>query len=106
MEFVQNYSRPLSSDAFSGFGSIDSEIHDQEIREAQQHLFSVVIVDYAKKINSQNDFDLSTLKTDLHDSGINFRYLGKIRSLLTNSEVSTKILIECVARVCKSHLKE
>lgn len=107
MEFVQNYKIPLSSDGFSNFGSIDAEIHNQEIEEAHQYLLSTVIVNYAKKLESEKTFDLSSLKTDLHDNGINFRYLGKIRSLISdNQKLSTNLLIECIARVCKSHLKE
>lgn len=40
MEFVQNYSRPLSPDAFSNFGLIDAEIHNEEVRQAHQYLLN------------------------------------------------------------------
>lgn len=31
-EFVRNYNIPLSSDAFSGFGKDDSDVHDLEVK--------------------------------------------------------------------------
>lgn len=42
-DYCQSYGRPLSSDAYSGFGSHDAAIHDRELDEATMHLESVVI---------------------------------------------------------------
>lgn len=51
----------------------------------------------------------STIKEyliSMHQQGINFRYLGYLRrSTSSNSKLSTDILIECLARLFKCHLR-
>src|SRR5690242_19435780 len=45
-EFVLKYRTPLSSDAFSGFGTTDNQIHNREVREATRYLLESVIPGY------------------------------------------------------------
>ena len=44
--------RPLSSDAFTLFGSIDKEGHEQEVREAIDMLINEIIPLLAKKLET------------------------------------------------------
>ena len=43
LEFVKTYKCRLSSDAFTLFGSIDSNIHNREVKEATTYLQTQII---------------------------------------------------------------
>lgn len=51
----------MSSDAYSGFGSHDAEIHNREVDEATIHLESVVIPKFSAWLE---DNDLGTSSED------------------------------------------
>jgi hypothetical protein len=116
MEFVRKFTKPLCSDAFSKMGKHNYAEHCLDIVDAhiyftntgtlfffkENNIFSV-IPDLAKKMNTSHS--PSNWISIVHKSGVNYRYLGIIRSLLTQHEPTRNVTIECVARVLKSHLK-
>ena len=111
-EFLRDYSIPLSSDAFSGFGSIDKAIHDAEVVEAGNYLYQNVIPNFAKnelvtQINVE-DFTEVRLTEILHRSGINCRHLGLVRKEVPpHFELMKKLLLtEIIARTLSQLLRE
>src|SRR5690348_11728163 len=76
-EFVQQISKPLSSDAFSAFGADNNNEHNNEIVEVFEKLELEIIPRVAAElINSKEILKKSQLKLYLHQNGINLRYLG------------------------------
>lgn len=51
-EFVREYERPLSSDAFSKFGEDDHQSHNQEVRDASEKLKVEVVRRFADELES------------------------------------------------------
>jgi hypothetical protein len=104
-----SYGRPLSSDAFSAFGSTDSEIHNREIEEATLHMESVVVPKFSDWLEdnepgtTSDDHSLSQL---MHRNGINVRYLGVLYHLAKRSVVRKAIFREICVRVIKNTLRE
>jgi hypothetical protein len=94
-EFVSKYPRPLSSDAFSGFGKYDSEshVHNAEVRDATEYLQKKLVPRFAVFLESLDKKKLKTLRLNeiLHREGINvrlvtffffFRHISFLTSLL------------------------
>ena len=119
-EFVAKYEKPLSSDAFSLFGKNgDYEEINNDARKATDYLRDRVIPDLAFHLSRQaverwgQDVDFSQFTTDhleqltsdLHNAGVNLRYLGRIYLQSTDSRVQRLALTEMVARVLKHTLR-
>ncbi|GAM25978.1 hypothetical protein SAMD00019534_091530 [Acytostelium subglobosum LB1] len=113
-ELVRTFDRPLSSDAFTGWGSEDpkQEQHNEDIIEATSHLFDIVIRQAATELESlakqelfKDTFDIGPF---VHKFGINLRHLGRLRSMIdsSNTKVRRLILNEMVVRVLKSAIKD
>lgn len=78
---VFKYHQALSSDAFSGFGRADEEVHNNEVWLATKFLLERVIPDMAIALND-GKYKIKTgssLCQILHKAGINLRYLGLLR---------------------------
>jgi hypothetical protein len=99
-EFVEKYAVPLSSDAFSKWGSYDPQyrLYEQNVREATQHLHTVVIPETAKELDSKWSSVATTLPEFLHAKGVNLRHLGKVRKSTVNTECNTTLLREMIVR--------
>lgn len=54
-EFLRKYSRPLSSDVFTKWGTIDRREHNLEVREATAFLFGVIIPAFARKAETDSE---------------------------------------------------
>lgn len=81
---VFSYQSPLSSDAFSGFGRADEEVHNTEVWHATEFLLQSVIPRMAEAL-SDGKYRVKTgrsLCQTLHKAGINLRYLGLMRARL------------------------
>ena len=111
-EFVRMYHKPLSSDAFSCWGRCNSKIHNQEVREATQYLYDVIIPKFAdelyKKKSNVKDIRLTE---SLHSSGINCRHIGRVRKALQQygesaAGLSKLLMTEMVARLLSGLLKQ
>ncbi len=108
-ELVKNSKVPLSSDAFSFFGTHESKVHNAEVRTAFNHLMDEVIPTFAKElankavvVNSESD-----LAREMHARGINMRYLSRVRQFLPSSDRGrAMIMTSMVSRVCKAILRK
>lgn len=107
-EFVRSYPKPLSSDAFSKFESIDVEEHNQDIRAATELLKTRHIPQLGRYLDSLEASDQNTsnlrLSELLHRRGINLRHLGLVRASTSKPNIRKALLIEMVARSLKNDL--
>lgn len=132
LEFVRNYLKPLSSDGFSSIGKDSYKEHADEIREAYAYLLSIgnknkknqrpflsslifgflVIPKSAQRLDdffeSRNVSlmdQANTLFYELHRDGVNLRHLGRVRRFMTRRSARDLVLVECIARTAKCHLR-
>lgn len=108
-EFVAGWSLPLSSDAFSFFGFHNAVAHNARVRSATNHLRTVVIKNFAESLSSYTRTPASgqQLVAQLHESGINIRYLALVRTAVSpNHIMRSRILTEMIGRVAKNRLRE
>lgn len=109
-ELVAKFSKPLSPDAFTGWGKHDPDksIHNQEVIEATQWLLNEVIPNFASQLEQLTEEEIERLRLteELHRHGINVRHLGRVRQCVTRPSVKAKILNECMARCMNSQLNE
>lgn len=88
-EFMMKvYRKPLSPDAFSGFGIHDRHVHNAEVRDATTFLMMERVPEFAKALVSRDAAPITRgqLLEMLHEYGINARYLARVRSLIPNEE--------------------
>ncbi len=98
-EFVATNPKPLSSDAFSHFGSIEKAKLNGDVKEATERLMSV-IDEFAKKAESWIG-EAELIKIAFHERGINLRFMGAVFEQLKSDEHKRLLLIEMAARACK-----
>ena len=67
-EFVKSYNKPLSPDSFSNFGRLDSEIHNEEVKEATEQLYQR-ISNIAKNLKSNESTHPTSILEKLHSQG-------------------------------------
>lgn len=119
-ELVAENSVPLSSDALSGFGRHDMEIHNAEVVGASGRLLNVQIPTAANEFDSlaaaagsseaimtQDDgaADPATfVKGILHRNGVNTRFLGRVRTLCEHPASRELLLVEILARTLRHQL--
>ncbi|PRP86383.1 hypothetical protein PROFUN_05524 [Planoprotostelium fungivorum] len=117
-EFSSSYPVFLCSDGFSNFiKAHDPEAHNDEIREATEHLFGTVIPKFAEHLielasETLPDYrsNFPSLLLSLHSHGINIRYLGRVRACLTGDTPGEAywrffILLEMLARTIKQWVR-
>lgn len=63
------------SDAMSGFGKHDMDIHNEELRMATEVLHKTVIPKFASLLDCQDVSKLRLLTEMMHREGINTRHL-------------------------------
>eukprot|EP01129_Flabellula_baltica_P001758 TRINITY_DN1167_c0_g3_i1.p1 TRINITY_DN1167_c0_g3~~TRINITY_DN1167_c0_g3_i1.p1 ORF type:complete len:1479 (-),score=312.24 TRINITY_DN1167_c0_g3_i1:5-4441(-) len=99
-EFMQKYSKRLSADAFSGFGRINAEEHNDEILAATQylkeHLIPQFVEEYVNSLQRGNE-----IRDAMHLAGINMRNLGQVRRMIVKNSPAPHYLIEMIARTIK-----
>ena len=111
-----NKGLPLSSDVFSGFtkSSTDRDVHNKRVHDATLYLIEDVIPNFVDDDWSHILNGSSQLSVVLHESGINVRHLGLIRSyhFRTNKkegkirdQVQNLLLFEIVSRTLKQMLR-
>ena len=119
-ELLQAYSHPLSSDAYSPFGSHERHAHETEVKQATQFLFTEIIPDLASKLDkitslAQLALDKQVSSTDgsnscgltqfLHVHGVNVRWMGLVYRYMTNENVRILVLQEMICRVLRSEIQ-
>lgn len=117
-ELVSRFGKPLSSDAFTAWGRMNSDIHNAEVREATQYLVDQAIPALAHSLPPNHGCNAwLNIRRDFHLHGVNIRYMGLVRrvTLSQPNEAETKdgpeapnrwLLREMVARVIKSTLNQ
>jgi tetratricopeptide (TPR) repeat protein len=104
-EFVQQYHLPLPSDAFYNDGSNPQhqEDNDAEVVVAKQHLENHTIPQFVQSLERMEILPLCStdLTKQMHDHGINCRYMGLIATFATLPHVCDLIVSEMIARACK-----
>jgi len=76
---VKYYHIPLSSDAFTGVGDPDADMHDRNVKRASKDLHKFCKC-YAEAHNFHYETGNATkIAQSLHNYGINVRLLGKVR---------------------------
>jgi hypothetical protein len=131
-EFVRSFSKPLSSDALSGF-SIDGAVHDAVVKEATTQLEQNYLVHIQTQLLSGSPYldpwlntngtaqeknegkvQLSvapliyspeTLVRFMHRVGLNVRSIGHIRIHIPVQPFQAVSLVEMVSRTCVSFIK-
>ncbi|GAM20836.1 hypothetical protein SAMD00019534_040110 [Acytostelium subglobosum LB1] len=107
-ELVKSNSKPLSSDALTGWGKFDpnSSEHNYEVKEASYKLFLKVIPKFVKYLDGLDMCEKKELHLtqELHRVGINCRYLGLIKRQVHCPCVRRIILCEMLARTIRSEV--
>jgi Clustered mitochondria/Translation initiation factor eIF3 subunit 135 len=116
-ELVAQFSKPLSSDAYSNFGSHDRAQHDGEVADATRFLFDVVAPAFAASLEQRFSASVAALDDLMasprvhatfvswyHMRGINVRWMGLVHSMLANERLRQVSLEEMLARCLKAHL--
>ena len=98
-EFLQTFESPISSDIFTRWGKIDSEINDDEGIKATHHLLSKAVPELAKSLPEIENL-AGNLKSIMHSRGINLRFLGLLFESC-ESNYQMEILLEMVTRQFK-----
>jgi hypothetical protein len=106
-ELVKKFRCALSSDAWTAFGRTVDSGDDQEVAQATLFLQRTVIPDFADKINTRvlKIVTPNQLVEEMHRAGINLRYLGQVRSCVSDERTRSLILLEMVLRVLKGRLR-
>lgn len=103
-EFVKVYKAPLSSDAFQELQGVippgnylsvkissnillDYEMNNMEVTAASQYLLKTVIPNFVKDLDILESLpcDSESLTKEMHQRGINMRYLGSVLFTFVNS---------------------
>ena len=104
-EFVHSYRIPLSSDAFSNFGSGDRRAREfnGRVRQATEYLYNTTIPEFAAKFDAAagTDDGISSVTEELHRNGINVRHCGRVRSYCQGTAPRLMLFTEMAARVLK-----
>jgi hypothetical protein len=112
-ELVRTNSRPLSSDAFSGWQSTDSqsETMNADVSDATKRLHEAVIPSYPQQNFLNPDFQAHFRSevcniSDLHRRGINLRHLGRVRAEMFKvvEDNDSLYLVEMICRTLKSYI--
>eukprot|EP01133_Synstelium_polycarpum_P013644 gene13644-16064_t len=106
LEFVRTYMMPLCSDAFSPMASIDVELHNQEVREAFDHLLTVVIPTFVAKCQGEQDMYETEFAKLCHGDGINIRHIGVVHQNSTSDHLRRFLKVEAISRTLKSLTRE
>src|SRR5437868_5318585 len=87
-EFVKSHNKPLSSDSFSNFGRLDSEIHNQEVEEATQELLQR-ISKISKTLTANESTHPTSILERIHEQGISLFDLNAISKMKKRNQLST-----------------
>lgn len=109
-EFVQLYNKPLSADAFRNNvrDMVDAPANDEECIDASTHLRKHTIPAFVAALDalSVTPTESYSLTSEMHERGINIRYLGYIFELTKLPHVKGMVLSEATARVAKHILSQ
>ena len=104
---MKSYKIPLCSDAYSGFVTVDAQVHIQEVEEATRVLLDEEVPKVARMLDALDERkkEQVNLKEFLHENGINLRYMGLIRHHVKTPSIKGMIFIHMLARVIKHQIR-
>lgn len=109
-EFVRENKVPLCSDAWTKFQSNDpaKDKHDEEVSSSTKDLIRCVIPKFADYLEHNtvvltNHNELGDL---MHRHGINIRFMGLVRRLVTQPYLKSLLLTDMISRVIKEKLRK
>ncbi|KAL2918972.1 hypothetical protein HK105_201242 [Polyrhizophydium stewartii] len=110
-EFLAAYQTPLCADALtgtSGASRAERDANDADVARACRFLRETWIPAFVRTLDNLDarPFDSQSLAGEMHRNGINMRYLGMIFSLSSIPYVRNLVLVEMLARVAKSLLRD
>ena len=116
-EFLKTFcsKTPLSSDAFSWFGRLDYNEHNNEVRRVfEEALMSEAVPTAATAIESYTmgaPLEGSVLSSLLHQHGVNVRYMGCVLRVLPDHSskrrlIMREMLVRCVKQNARRVLRE
>ncbi|GMH80892.1 hypothetical protein TrST_g10829 [Triparma strigata] len=104
-EFIQGYSKPLSSDSFRvEIQHMDDSIrNDEECVDASVHLRTHTIPQFVAALDALaiTPNDSVSFTKAMHSRGINMRYLGYIYDMTALPHIKSLVLAEAAARTAK-----
>lgn len=108
-ETVRSNETPLSSDAFTTWGKLDSRFqeHNKNVLKATLKLLLQEVPAFAESLDIHvEEMTGANLVTELHRAGINIRHLGQVRHKCKSRKAKDMLLLEMVVRVVKNYLRE
>ena len=113
-EFVIQYGKPLSCDAFSQFIKIHEsrDVDNREVSEATSFLYNQAIPQAAREIenllhlNADKTITSFRLSAALHGLGINVRHLFRVYENLQSKQAKALIMAEMVTRVIVQDIRD
>ena len=114
LEFLEQYSKPLCSDAFSGFIMNDPNFEkcNSDVEEASNYLEEKIIPLFAKEFSGlvlSGNYEEIRITEEMHSKGINMRYLGLVFQHVMRMGISPLagylLLLEGISRVLKRTLR-
>lgn len=108
-ETVRSNETPLSSDAFTTWGKLDSRFqeHNKDVLKATLKLLLQEVPAFADSLDVHaEEMTGANLVTELHRAGINIRHLGQVRHKCKSRKAKDILLLEMVVRVVKNYLRE
>lgn len=103
-EFVASHGTPLSSDGYSPFGALDSELHNTTLNTATEALYARARA-VAPELTPEN---AASLTRALQQRGINTRLLGVVRAAMDRAQQTAlrdAALVEMMARALHKQLR-
>ncbi|KAK6097933.1 hypothetical protein MT418_002020 [Batrachochytrium dendrobatidis] len=110
-EFLTVYQTNLCADGLtptSGSSRREMEDNDAQVSRASRFLRETWIPGFVRTLDSLDarPFDSASMTGEMHRNGVNMRYLGMVCSLSTIPFIRNLALIEMVARIVKSILRD
>lgn len=107
-ELVQAASRPVSSDAFTGFGAHNAAVHNADARAAAALLMDVRLPALAASLEGNADAllgcDEAWVRSAARSEGVNLHLLGHVRAAMASPALRATLLTMMVSRAAAGAL--
>ncbi|CAD8109841.1 unnamed protein product [Paramecium primaurelia] len=107
-ELVRNWNKPLNSDAYlKQIKLTETEADYNELKQASNFVQNQLLHDLINKFESLEflPIDSNQLSEQLHQLGINIKYIGKICQMCQLQHIKDLCICDMISRVCKKVLR-
>ncbi|CAD8124522.1 unnamed protein product [Paramecium sonneborni] len=107
-EFVRSWNKPLNSDSYlKQIKLSEIEADYNELKQASNYLQNQLLHDIINKFESLEflPIDSIQLSEQLHQSGINIKFIGKICQMCQLQHIKDLCICDMISRVCKKVLR-